>query len=244
MGYDGQTSHATYEACEQARRTRTIGGAAIGGLVGAGLGALAGGDDTRNAVVGGLVGAAAGGTIGSRQVSCAAYEYRHGGHNQYSYSQPQYQQQPAYSYNTQPSYQYSSPGYTTTTRSYSSGSYYPQQQYGSYPTQTTTRTYTTTRPAGSYNSGHYNSGYGYQQAPSYSYSQQQPTTRYYSAGQPYGSQQQQQRWSYDGRTVYGSYDACERARRDRMIAGGGLGALAGAGLGTLRAVMMVGTPQS
>ena len=71
--YGGGNSYASYEACEQARRTRTVGGAAIGGLLGAGLGALAGGDDTRNAVVGGVVGAAAGGTIGSNQVKCTPY---------------------------------------------------------------------------------------------------------------------------------------------------------------------------
>ena len=109
--YDGASAYGSYESCEQARRTNTIGGAAVGGAVGAGLGALAGGNDTRNALVGAGIGALAGGAIGSNRTRCEQVGYQ--------------------SYGAQPDYSYNQQGYYNTGSSYGGSTYstYPQSGY-------------------------------------------------------------------------------------------------------------------
>lgn len=285
--YDGRTSYASYQACENARQTRTLGGAAVGGLLGAGAGSLAGGNDTRNAVVGAAIGAVAGGIVGRNQVQCQQYGASSGsnyggsyntGYNNTTYSgspyygssntSGYYNTQPAYSggsgyYSTQPTYsgnsgyyntgatyshrptyshgstsgysnQYPSRTYTTTTTrstGYSSGGHTSTPYYGSsnsgYYTTQPGRTYTTSTPYYGSSSGGYTTSTPYYGSSSNSgyYSSGHGSTQGYAASNSY--------WTHDGRTTYGSYEACEQARRNRTLASGGLGALAGAGLGTL-----------
>ncbi len=282
--YDGKTSYQTYQACEEAKRTRTIGGAAVGGALGAGVGALAGGNDTRNAIVGGVVGAIAGGAVGNNQVKCQEYSYHSG--NRYPYgstTQTSGYSSNSYGYQTSPQYsQYGHSGYSTTpTRTYSTNSGYYRTTQPSYTTRTystqssgypsgyattrQTRTYSYSGQQGYGHSGYNNnnryygsnypqnhhghsnygnhSGYGnnsgyYQNSGSYSHHTSQPyygqtsQNTYSNYGSSY-HQPRNERWTFDGRTAFTSFDACERARRDRTIASGGAGALAGAGIGAL-----------
>ncbi|GAB5457083.1 MAG: OmpA family protein [Henriciella sp.] len=51
-------------ACQNGVSNRTMGSAAAGAVIGAGVGVLAGGDDTRNAAIGAVVGGIAGGAVG------------------------------------------------------------------------------------------------------------------------------------------------------------------------------------
>jgi len=51
-------------ACETGISNRTMGSTAAGAVIGAGVGVLAGGDDTRNAAIGAVVGAIAGASVG------------------------------------------------------------------------------------------------------------------------------------------------------------------------------------
>lgn len=51
-------------ACETGISQRTMGTTAAGAVIGAGVGVLAGGDDTRNAAIGAVVGAIAGASVG------------------------------------------------------------------------------------------------------------------------------------------------------------------------------------
>jgi hypothetical protein len=65
-------------------------GAVVGGLGGAAVGTLAGGNDTRNALIGGAVGAVAGTLIGAsmdRQGYCRYYDYDRYG-RRYEYEAP------------------------------------------------------------------------------------------------------------------------------------------------------------
>jgi hypothetical protein len=65
-------------------------GAVVGGLGGAALGTLAGGNDARNAIVGGAIGAVAGTLIGAsmdRQGYCRYYDYDKYG-RRYEYEAP------------------------------------------------------------------------------------------------------------------------------------------------------------
>ncbi|MEM8617499.1 MAG: YMGG-like glycine zipper-containing protein, partial [Pseudomonadota bacterium] len=124
--YDGQTQYASQADCERARTTRTLGGAAVGGLIGAGLGAFAGGDDRRNSVVGAAVGAATGGYAGNRSLKCeqtSAYapsqQPTYTGYSQQPAQVYYPQQQPQTVYNQPtpyPVYQTSYPAPVTTTR--------------------------------------------------------------------------------------------------------------------------------
>lgn len=230
--YDGQSSYASYSACEEARKTRTLGGAAIGGLLGAGLGTAAGGDDTRNAVIGSVVGAVAGGMIGQNQVKC---EQTYAPVAQSNYRATEYV---AYTPRTTT--------YQTSTRYYGQGQYGQGQQSGYYPSQPQPRYYSQTT---SYGYGQPQPSYGYNNQQRYGYAQPAPRP-YHNANQTYYPQQQQgygqrtvtyqqtsyqqsSNWTYDGQTLYRSYDECERAKNDRTLASGAVGALVGAGLGTL-----------
>lgn len=231
--FDGKTSYTSYQACEDARKTRGIGRTAVGGAVGAGLGTLAGGDDTRNAVIGGIVGAIAGGATGSTNAQCQAYSYSSsaaGYSGSKVYSQTTYHSgysggQTRYYTTTQPGYTSygQGSGYTyTTTQPYQTQhgynhSYTTQPYYGQTST-TYTRTYTA-QPQ-----------YQYHPHGTVTYSQQ-PT--YYHTNSQTGGYGSTTFWSYDGQSRYQSYEACEQAKRQRTLASGGLGALAGAGLGTL-----------
>ena len=65
-------------------------GAVVGGVGGAALGTLAGGNDARNAIVGGALGAVAGTLIGAsmdRQGYCRYYDYDRNG-RRYEYEAP------------------------------------------------------------------------------------------------------------------------------------------------------------
>lgn len=249
--YDNQSKFASYDACEQARRTRMLGGAAVGGVIGAGAGALAGGDDTRNAVIGAAVGAIAGGAVGNSQVKCERHAYgtsSSGYQTGYPAQAPYYSQQQSGYYQTQPSNRYYTQSYPQ--QGYNQG-YNTYSQQPGYTTTTTQRYYTTTQPTRSYSGyssgGYSNHGYQTTQPSSGYYSTSQ--TRYYGSGQTqypssgystttsypsgyYQTQPQNTAWTFDGRTQYRSYSECESARRDRTLAGGAVGALAGAGLGT------------
>lgn len=226
--FDGQTRYASYQACEQARQTRTLGGAAIGGAVGAGLGAFAGGNDTRNAIVGGVIGAVTGGAVGRNQVRCEQIPSYNGQYSNHTrYDQGGYIAQRAY----QPTRSYSSYGQTQYSGYSHSGTTYRQQAPTRYYGHSGHQTYRTQQPTYQYQQR----GYSYQQ-PTYSY--RQPARSYQSTGfhQPsYGYAQPANvtTWTYDGRTQFRSQAECERARRNRTVAGGGLGAVAGAGLGAL-----------
>lgn len=242
--HDGQTQYSSYQSCERARTTRTIGGAAIGGVVGAGLGALAGGDDTRNTVVGGAVGAIAGGMTGQRSVKCTQTHA------------PVYTAQPS-RYPANQSY-YPAPAapapvtrtvYTTSSQTHAPvQTSYPTRTYTvrSAPVTTTRRVYSYTEPARVYRPATptrvthtsypsptpvYRTVHTPAPAPVY---QPAPQPVYQPAPQPvYQPAPAPTVWTSGDGAYHGSQQSCQAARRNRTVASGGLGALAGAGLGTL-----------
>lgn len=177
--YDGQTNYSSYSACEEARSTRTMNGAAIGGLLGAGAGAMAGGDDTRNAIVGAMIGAAAGGIVGNRQIQCSEYQYPSQSSSYSTTSNTRY-------VSSQPTY-----GHTSSNGYYSNGQYNNGHHNQGYQTTYPSRSYTTTRTHTNgysnnnrYGSSTYNNGYnnsGYQSGRTYTTSRtysSQPTYSY------------------------------------------------------------------
>ncbi len=253
--YDGQKTYSSYQACEDARTTRTIGRTAIGGAVGAGLGTLAGGDDTRNAVIGGIVGAIAGGASSNNKSQCYQYQTSaySGGYSEYSQKTVRYENSTPYSYGHNTGYSSGYGSNTVYSSGYGSNTVYSSQPTYTYQSSTPGYTYsgqgghtytrTTTKTYQEPYSGHHQT---YSHQP---YSGQKTTTytRTYQGQPQYGSTNygyqtnagynsgytNSSYWSYDGQTRYQSYESCEQAKRQRTLAGGGLGALAGAGLGTL-----------
>ncbi len=217
--YDGKTPYATYQVCEQARTTRTIGGAAMGAAVGAGLGALAGGDDTRNAVVGGAAGALAGAFSARRMITCTQ--------NRWPQTQSQYG-------SLAPHRRHNLSGASGHSSVYSQHGalqeYAPfrAQHHTSYATPVTSRrVYTYTAPVSTSHTAYGPVSYRQPQTiiqhrpaqPASPYSSPYPVSpAYWTAG--------------DGR-YYNSQQTCQSARRQRTLAGGSLGAVTGAGLGTL-----------
>lgn len=236
--YDGKTQYSSYQDCERARTTNTIGGAAIGGLIGAGLGALAGGDDTRNAVVGSAVGAIAGGVSGRNSVSCAQTalpqtqaQYGYAGPQQtyypsttrypssaYGHSTYQVQHGPSAGYEPYTSRRYTTHSAPVTTRRVYS---YTEPATVYRPAPAPTRVYTT--PV--YTQSHT----GYRQPQTVTHYPSTPRTTAYYPSQ-YATPVS---WTAGDGAYYNSQQSCQSAKRNRTFAAGGLGAVTGAGLGTL-----------
>lgn len=87
--------HVTLQQqCQQSRNNRTVGGAVIGGLIGAVLGSNVAGDGHRGdgTALGAVVGAAAGGAIGRSTAKCGepegSYDPYYGQQNQYNQNDP------------------------------------------------------------------------------------------------------------------------------------------------------------